>query len=358
MSGPAWPLLFTTPVWKSLRAEIHARGHRIPAGAAFRSAWACTWFTMAWRMRVSTAQSLPPGPDPHFVLGFWRSGTTFLHELLALDPRFSYAPTSLCMNPALDPALVRKGRSIQRPMDGLTISTESPQEDEFALLAAGAPSFYRNFVAPAGWQAQLRLLDPDRLSAEEERDWQQAFDTVRKLATALFPDGGRTLLLKSPNHSFRLDRLARRHAGSRFILIVRDSRATLRSTYKLWRSMYTLYAREPWEQVPLARLSAEAYGLFVDRTLASLPAMAAGRLVALRYEDLAANPEAVVGRLYARLGWEHTPELRQSLSAECARRQGHVVGSGNPKVSGAEPYEAQAAARHQQLLAGLENFWL
>src|SRR5579863_4817380 len=33
------------------------------------------------------------------VLGYWRSGTTLLHELLSLDSRYSFPTTHACMNP-------------------------------------------------------------------------------------------------------------------------------------------------------------------------------------------------------------------------------------------------------------------
>src|SRR5215469_6337214 len=33
------------------------------------------------------------------VLGYWRSGTTLLHELLSLDTRYTYPTTHACMNP-------------------------------------------------------------------------------------------------------------------------------------------------------------------------------------------------------------------------------------------------------------------
>jgi len=37
--------------------------------------------------------------DAVVVLGYWRSGTTLLHELLCLDKRYTYPTTHACMNP-------------------------------------------------------------------------------------------------------------------------------------------------------------------------------------------------------------------------------------------------------------------
>jgi hypothetical protein len=37
--------------------------------------------------------------DPVFILGHWRSGTTLLHELLALDPQFDFPSSYACFAP-------------------------------------------------------------------------------------------------------------------------------------------------------------------------------------------------------------------------------------------------------------------
>ena len=67
-------------------------------------------------------------PAPIFLLGFWRSGTTFLHELLGCDSRFGFPSTYACMNPAhflLSEKAFQKGaskKSARRPMDNIQYS--------------------------------------------------------------------------------------------------------------------------------------------------------------------------------------------------------------------------------------------
>ena len=62
--------------------------------------------------------------DAVVILGYWRSGTTLLHELLCLDARYTYPTTHACMNPhhflfSEVSALAREGPSMQRPMDDM-----------------------------------------------------------------------------------------------------------------------------------------------------------------------------------------------------------------------------------------------
>ena len=78
--------------------------------------------------------------DPIFIIGHWRSGTTFLHELLAQDPQFASPNTFQAMNPQtflLTEAIASRwlARLVprRRPMDDMWLTFQSPQEDEFAI---------------------------------------------------------------------------------------------------------------------------------------------------------------------------------------------------------------------------------
>src|SRR5271170_353968 len=93
-------------------------------------------------------------PPPIFLLGFWRSGTTFLHELFCCDPRFGFPSTYACLNPSHfllteTWASRREAQQTTRPMDSMSYSWASPQEDEFALLALGAASPYEALIVPS-----------------------------------------------------------------------------------------------------------------------------------------------------------------------------------------------------------------
>ena len=49
-----------------------------------------------WYGRRIDATPIQP---PLFIIGHWRSGTTFLHELMVLDDRFTYPTTYQCFAP-------------------------------------------------------------------------------------------------------------------------------------------------------------------------------------------------------------------------------------------------------------------
>src|SRR5271165_4013636 len=81
---------------------------RILATNRFRVHWSCWYIAVVVTMttfchtlirwmqeailgrRIRKTQITQP---PIFILGHWRTGTTLLHELLVLDPRFGYPST-------------------------------------------------------------------------------------------------------------------------------------------------------------------------------------------------------------------------------------------------------------------------
>src|SRR5262245_1259036 len=106
---------------------------------------------------------------PIFIIGHWRSGTTFLHELLARDPAFAAPSTYECICPGhfhLTEWLFARFDYLipaTRPMDDMKLSWRTPQEDEFALLNMGLPSPYQELAFPNHRRRWAPFLSLDEL---------------------------------------------------------------------------------------------------------------------------------------------------------------------------------------------------
>jgi hypothetical protein len=261
------------------------------------------------------------------VLGYWRSGTTLLHELLCLDERFTYPTTHACMNPhhfLLTEAAALAGESagVQRPMDEMEVRPGSPQEDEFALLSLGARSPYEALLIPRILPEALKLADPEDLSPRDERRWREFF--LSFLAGVSVRGGGRPLILKSPTHGFRVATLRELLPDARFILIVRDPFTTFESVVGMWRKMFELYALEPALSDDEIR---EAVIADRPRFEAKLAAGTAGlpenRFRTITYESLVAGPAGVIEQLYNELELGDFDPVRAAIAAETERRSGY-----------------------------------
>ena len=117
---------------------------------------------------------------PIFIIGHWRTGTTFLHELLMIDERFT-APTTLeCFAPADCLILYQLLRHLfnfalppRRPMDNMPVGWDRPQEDEFAL------SYYNTLTC---WIDVDQLLGVFGLTRAELADGEKVMASIRRLA--------------------------------------------------------------------------------------------------------------------------------------------------------------------------------
>ena len=84
--------------------------------------------------------NVPLPHDPIFILGHWRSGTTFVHNVFAQDSRFGYTTTYQTVFPhymmslqwVLKP-LMKIFIPSHRPTDKMELHPDLPQEEEFAL---------------------------------------------------------------------------------------------------------------------------------------------------------------------------------------------------------------------------------
>ncbi len=265
--------------------------------------------------------------DAIVVLGYWRSGTTLLHELLCLDTCYTYPTTHACMNPhhfLLSEAsvLARGGASTTRPMDEMEVRASSPQEDEFALLSLGARSPYEALIIPKVLPEALKLMDPRDLSSQDEKRWREVF--LSFLGGISARGGGKPMILKSPTHGARVTTLRELLPNARYVLILRDPITNFESVIRMWRRMFETYALAP---IPPDDDIREAVLADRPRFEAKLAAGTAdlpeSRFTTLTYESLVANPVGVIEKLYRQLELGDFGALREALITETKRRSGY-----------------------------------
>lgn len=269
------------------------------------------------------------------ILGYWRSGTTLLHELLCLDQRFAYPTTDACMNPqsfAISRRTSAPENTIARPMDGMMVGRDSPQEDEFALLGLGARSPYEALLFPERLAPSLTLCDPGNLEESERENWRRIFlDFLRGVSLIA---GGRPLILKSPPHSYRIPTLRELLPDARFIIIVRNPYEVFESAVRMWRELFNLYALTP----PLSDDAIREI-ILADRPrmeaklLAGCANLPTDRLAHVRYEELIARPIEVIETLYERLALGDFAPLMGPMKTELKKRETYQPRAARPSDS-------------------------
>jgi len=277
----------------------------------------------SWRYGAAIEQTTLPRP-PLFIIGHWRSGTTYLHELLSQDTQFTCPNTFQCFAPE---HFLVTGRLLarvlgfllprQRPMDDVKAGWERPQEDEFALLTLGARSPYRRMAFPNNGPVDLDYLDMDALDQTALDAWQTALASFVKALTLDAQRRGQAdgrIVLKSPTHTGRIHVLSRLFPGAQFIHVTRHPYSIFPSTCRLWKSLDTVQGL----QVPHGR-DLEEYALAAfERMYAGFFGHASeldGRTICdVRYEDLVAAPVDSLQRIYSQLELGDFEKVRPALA--------------------------------------------
>jgi hypothetical protein len=287
---------------------------------------------------------------PLFIIGHWRTGTTFLHELLILDERHTYPDTYQCFEPnhfLLTERLITRWLYFlmpsRRPMDNMAAGWDRPQEDEFALCMLGQPSPYLTIAFPNHPPQYPEYLDLEGISAPALARWKNAYG--RFVQRLNFKDP-RRLILKSPTHSCRIKVLLQMFYDARFVHIVRDPYVVFPSTVNLWKSLYRTHGLQ---RPTFAGLEEQVFATFnhlYEKLEEGRPLVPASRFYELQYEDLIRDPIGQVKALYDHFqlggfdrllprlqsyldqvaGYEtNRYELSPELRAEIGRRWGAVI---------------------------------
>jgi hypothetical protein len=268
------------------------------------------------------------GP-PVFILGHWRSGTTYLHELFMRDARFATPTSYQCFQPhhfLLTQALVTRlfwwlmpGK---RPMDNVSLDWNSPQEDEFALCALGLPTPYRRMAFPNHGPVDLEYLDMRGLSGERLARWKAGLEWFVKLMTY---HTGRRVLLKSPPHTGRVQVLAEMLPGAKFIHLTRDPYALYASTLKLWRTLHFTQGFQMSEGSDLQEYIFECFTRMYEGFQRQRPAIAGTDIIDIRYEDLVRDPIGELRRVYEHLQLGDFSEVEPQLADYATSKRDYQV---------------------------------
>jgi omega-hydroxy-beta-dihydromenaquinone-9 sulfotransferase len=269
----------------------------------------------------------PIDQPPIFILGPWRTGTTLLHEFLALDERHVGPSTYECMEPnhfLLTEGLVSRWMPFfslsVRPMDNMAAGFDRPQEDEFALCNLGLPSPYLTVAFPNNPPQYEEYLDLEGIPPRALARWKRVF---RRFLQELTYKHHKRLVLKSPTHSCRVKTLLELFPDARFVHIVRDPYVVFPSTVNLWKSLYITFGLQRPTFQGLEEHVYKTFNRVYDKIEEGKGLIDFDRFYELRYEDLVGDPVGQMATLYDHLGLGGFEQVLPKLQAHLANNAGY-----------------------------------
>jgi len=245
-------------------------------------------------------------PPPVFIVGHWRSGTTFLYNLLSKSPEFAYvSPIAtglpwdyLTVGRSLRP-LLEKLLPAGRYIDRVAVEPDSPQEDEIALANMQTVSFYHALYFPKHFREQFDAgIFFDGCTPEQIARWQRV---ARVFFSKLYRESGKWLLIKNPVYTARVALLRELFPGAKFVHIYRNPYIVFQSMRNFYRALFAQLALQPYDRVDVDAVILDTYPRMMDALDADTAGLPPETFVELRFEDFETDPLAYVERIYRQL---------------------------------------------------------
>ena len=258
-------------------------------------------------------------PDnPVIIVGHWRTGSTFLHQLLSLDNQFvtsnlfqaSIPDSFLSSRKSYEPIMgkVLKGT---RPMDQVKVGLDEPLEDEYALFRLSGYSPLQRLVFPKSDQYFLTLF-PDFLpEGKELENWEKALIHFYKKLTL---ENQKTILIKNPFHSLRINLLNEIFPNARYIHIIRHPYKVVPSTIRMWDIVGSQNAMNKKWKKPSTKEVTELLLFMENHIQKAFKTLPKNRHSVIKFEELEQDPAKTVQSVYNDLGLHFAEDFKNELS--------------------------------------------
>ncbi|WP_372719115.1 sulfotransferase [Immundisolibacter sp.] len=274
----------------------------------------CNRLYMEEKLRLEPAIAKRQIASPIFVLGFPRTGSTFLHTLLACDPAARYLSAAESMRAQGDPR--------RRPLPG-TLQRLNARWG-FALLDYLAPGFKTIHAEPVDGPAECGglLLHSfataaflPSLNVPQYAQWLKTLDygpTARyhrhQLCVLDALHSGSHWVLKSPAHLPMIDALIKTYPDARFVFLHRDAVKVVASFCSLVGLTRGIYS-DALDGSQIGQQTADTLGDLLRRALDARQRHDPRRFVDVQYADLVADPLGAVSGIYRQFGWTMPPAM-------------------------------------------------
>lgn len=319
--------------WRPGLGQVLAAARADPQQAVRAAVTAEVARLLALRLRLTADAAAHPEITaapivrPLVIVGFPRSGTSYLHELLTLDPaaRAPLAWESRTPWPAPELATFDSDPRVaatQARYDAMlairpeframhAFGARLPAEcQEIMMLHFASANFYHRFgLEPyAAWFAGARRTGKYRTHRRvlQELQWKG-------------PRGRWTL--KSPEHLFDLAELLTTFPDARLVQTHRDPATAMASLARLIHTNQSMYlARADPRQV--GAIVRALWGAAFEHAMADRALPSVDRAVIdIAYRDLVARPRDAVHAIYDRFDLPYTNEFHRALTAHLDRQR-------------------------------------
>jgi hypothetical protein len=280
-------------------------------------------------------------PDPIFIVGNYRSGSTFFHRLLLSDQQFTclkaweiyFAPG--IVHRKFIRRLLRISRLIGSPLRKAIDDFDNLLNDVYPMHKTGlytfeqdSQLFYHTWssfnlfaIFPFPDHAK-RYIYYDQMVPEVER--RRQFGYYHKvLKRHLFMQPDTLYLSKNPDFTPAVNTLLEEFPNAKFINLVRPPEEMIPSAINLWSSNWKAYG-SPKEEFPLKDVVKEFAHHWYSYPHEQLQDLPKDRYCVVHFQDMVENPKGEILRIYQEFGLCMTNEFLEILELETIKSKNYI----------------------------------
>jgi len=244
---------------------------------------------------------------PLFIIGHWRSGTTYIHNVLSQDKNLgylttfqAYLPSVFLTSEALFKPLVSSSIPKKRPMDNVEMNADYPQEDQYAIGAFSPYSYYNGWCFPKNMEFYNNYVCMDNVPQDEIEKWKQTYLYLLKKIT--LQQHGKQLVLKNQDNTGKVKLLLDMFPDAKFIFLYRNPYTLYYSMMKFMRIAIPRYCvQTPPTVHDFERSMMSLYTRMTKKYLTERTQIPSENLVEIRYEDYLEDPLRQLKAIYKTL---------------------------------------------------------
>ncbi|MEI6122540.1 MAG: sulfotransferase [Bacteroidota bacterium] len=256
---------------------------------------------------------------PIFIIGHWRTGSTFLHQLMNLDENLAAPSLFQTAQPNGFKSAYNYFKPIMkialgktRPFDQIKNSIDEPQEDEFALVRLTGFSPMLGLVFPKRHTFLLNeynLFLPENI--EECKNWEKQ---TRLYYNKLAWNSQKQLILKNPFHTFRIPKLIEMYPNAKFIHIYRNPLDVVPSTVRMWSIVGSQNTMNSYWKNPEISDVTEVLNSLLNQVEQDKYLIPEGAYTEIRFEELENDVIGTLKEVYRDIGLEFSDIFEKKLT--------------------------------------------
>ena len=267
--------------------------------------------------------------DPVFILGHWRSGTTFVHNVLSCDKHFGYNTTYQTVFPNLmlfgQPFFKKNMAWLmpdKRPTDNMELKVDLPQEEEFALSNMMPYSYYNFWFLPKHMREYCdKYLLFNDITETERSIFKDTF--LKLIKISLWNTGGTQFLSKNPPHTGRVKTLLEMFPNAKFIYLKRNPYTVFESTRSFFTNTIQPLRIQEISNQEIEDNFVEVYDKLFHKFEEEKHLIPEGNLIEVKFEDFEANAFEMTETIYKTLNIPGFDDAKGAIEKYLGKKKGY-----------------------------------